>query len=1354
MPQEVSVNYNLKLIENAQLKLAKINQVLAKTVDKQKGLEKSVQVTEAAFLSSSKTLGKSVEVQYKYVNSLDKTNTASKNAAMAENNLAQSYSEGADSLDEKTRATDQAVNATEKQEKANFSLLSSIKNTVTGFFSFIGSIKEFTLNVVELAERVGNINFFKLGIILKLVAVALRLKGLDGIANVVSKLGNSLIDFGKKVAKLLLPLIAVKQVIENVPSSALDIFIRQLKDLGFNILKFTALTTGIFALDKSFRILVRASDLLNRSVTSLGFKTTFLIDSFSKTALGSTKLGLVLTKVFDTVAGNVLGALISVNNAFVSIAKGAATIEGVLVNLVNSISASFKFSIAAFKDFANAARIFDSVENVITGLLTKITLFGAGFASLGKLILESDSTIAKLSGVTLLALSAALAGAATVMKVFLDTVGQTIFDLGTGLVNAADKAANKMVEYEATQFAFNRTIENFNHEFMGAIGNVESWNKIIEKFNASTSASRKELQQMSTLVVETLGPLGATQKQMEDLISISLDYAKANKKDVVDSLNALTSGLLGNGQAAKNMGVFLDEGTVIFKNFGAEADRSLKTFSRQEQLQLRYNALLKQYTPVAGLAAAATATLAERQKLLEKTQNDLSAEFGKGSEIIENQVNRPLEVLLKLIKSLPAPLIQASGFITSFTGRLLQFVGLMTKSIFTLSLFIATYKSLNALLKTETAFTFFTTNIPFINRSFVQLLSSMGATKIELTSLGGIARTSFNILNNGIQTSIKSMLGLELASKLTFRTLTGAVLAKLATGFKVLANAILLTAKRLLLLLLNPIVAKFLAIAAAIYFLVNAIIDLEKRTKVLSNLWKKFIDLVGGPGIFNKALESIKRFVTVAKRILNILVLLTSLIIAKITLKFVEWYNDSLKLINQLRDKFRGFYNKIVKFAKRAVDTLSRFSLISTAQASELKKIVKPIQESREEWEKNLALQEKLEKLQKQIKNDLKDALDNLFNFNKQQKKAGDGASEVLTPWEKIVALIDKTDFSKIFDLSNIKGAIEKAKALAFGIGAILSEGVNSAITDLKDKIFEFSEDIEGEFNKILNFALSVVNQGEEGARTLANTVVDSFAKAFLGNEVGGVVSQIFSFLNQPSEQFREAVEAFADTIILLPQTLIDNAIILIEAIIDKIPLLIDAWLDAIPLIVSKLASLLTDPQFWYRVGVAAVNSIISLWTFGVIDDFRDIADKFGFATDIFNDTINSIKGPLDDFASTLKSFDPGNFLGSAGGGGGFFGGVGDFFGFANGVDVPDSPRFANDGFGPVMLDRGEAVLTRDTTKMLKAALTQGATGGGTSKEDLMSAFGEVQIVLVANDVEIAKSVNRAVGDGFVIARS
>lgn len=1142
--------------------------------------------------------------------------------------------------------------ATRKQ--ADKALSTSVKKQ-SSFIQKLGSVKDAILQVTHFIENIVSIiaqlDFKQFARIVFLLSIFAKLKGFDRIASLLKEIAIRLAKFGVIAAGLskvsggigeivdemlsmrgILRILGLDKFLGFVGSLAADLGSLVFAIAGVAIITpvFAAVTAGILATDKA---------LLGLNV---GLQGGFI--EGSKTAKGFAALGRSMQALPRPIKSATEGLLRFTSRGLIGSANKLEVLRKSLLNFKNAIIGATNFVRSLPGVFSKAIRSTELFDKGLVGIISRVGVAGIGFATLGRFLLTTDSTLAKMSGVTLIGLALAFGGVIVVVRQFLSLIGGAIQKVGTFFVKASQKAAATMVEAEAATFAFNRTITNFNHEFGESVGTLDSWNKTIKEMRAATSVSTRELRLMATETVEVGARLGFTEEQMKNVLKISIDYAKANKRTVLDSLNAVIGGLTGQGQSAKTMGIFLDQATVAQNNFGKGGKRTLAGISETNRAQLRYNTLLSQYTPIAGIAAAASETYSERQKSLKAAFTDLNAEIGKGAEIIENQVNRPLELLVGVLQDLSKPMLKTIGFFQALGGRFLQFSGIALKLIFTITFLVSAFKALNVVLASSAAKTAFSASLPFINKSIIGIIRSVGVMNVELTTLGGVARTVFRSIGVSLVGMTRAMLGLNAATKLTVGSFVVGMGKQAVAGMKALTIGIGRASLAMIRLAFNPVVLTIAAIAASLFVLFKALQLVNRETGIFTQVWNDLKQLwEDSSPLIDFIKEGLRDLANIMKTSLLIATRIVAIAVLQVIINLHILRIVAEEVGNSITNFVVGGFELLISAAKAVGSSIKDFVV---SRFNSIKGAVSPAIEAISSFGTRVA--SAFRKLRKQIA--VVDFIAKIFEtmgviidwvlgkFKSLGKIAGGVlvslgviGKDALAGIKSAIAGITSSE-SLLSRIARKTKALREQQGRFFDEIILLAQGqdVLSASTDKQTEALKRQLEISQQFVETLKarrdiedrlaagreaqFQLAIGDIGAraglgqrqsetifggitEGGVAGANKVAGVAAKA-LGKAIGGpVVGEAFGkaldFFGRDTEEFKKMIDGFFDQLIDLPDQLAQNLPVFIEKLVKAIPLVITALTNAIPTLIDKISEILGDPTFWESATAALAQSML-----------------------------------------------------------------------------------------------------------------------------------------------------------------
>jgi len=606
---------------------------------------------------------------------------------------------------------------------------------------------------------------------------------------------------------------------------------------------------GVVAIDKTFIPLNAIMGSLTNTMIGAQNRAAAMSTMFRQTASKTS----ILTQKFNQLKSNGIDVMIKGLN----VGKTALTnTRAVLQNFTFSAKASGVILAGTSKAFLSASKHTELFEKGLAGTVVRASLAGAAFNMLGINLLRSDSILGKMAGVTLIALAASLAGAVFVVKQLLAAVGGLIQSIGDNLTAATEKQIELFAKAEKNTFAFTQTVTSYAESAEDAAAQTNMWNSFIADTSAATGETTDSLQ---ALVAETVAATEAAhlnEIQMKELINRTIDLSERAHKPAMDTLVALINGMNGAGQSVISLGLHMSESAIQHSKLNAEVKKNFKNLSDSEKAQARFAVLMEQAGKAAGFASNNADLYSKSVKLQENAQKELNAELGRGAAIINGQYRFGLATVTRMMTNFIKPILPAIGFLEALGGRFLQVTGFITKNILIVGFAISTWKAFNILLAKGVAGGVFAQQLPFLNKSILQIVASLGATNANLGSLKGVAQTTFQILKSQSLNAVKSMLGLEATAKLTAKTFS----TQLVKGLKAAGKGVLQFGKRLLVLLANPIVIKFALISAAIFLVVKALQKIEERTGIFSKVWEKFsAQFAGSSEMFQPVLDILKK---------------------------------------------------------------------------------------------------------------------------------------------------------------------------------------------------------------------------------------------------------------------------------------------------------------------------------------------------------------------------------------------------------------------------------------------------------------------------------------------------------------
>lgn len=499
-------------------------------------------------------------------------------------------------------------------------------------------------------------------------------------------------------------------------------------------------------------------------------------------------------------------AIAAVNESFNSLRSGAINV----IDFTKAIGNHFKHATGNIFEFLN---LTNELSVIFFGLGTYLAAFEIPMVNFIGRIMQGASAVTGFVSV--------------IASIAIVKLGAFSFKVGTELVEAFQKAQHAFIEFRKEGISYTRTLENFNRISKGSIGFVDDWDNSISNLGESLNFATGELRKTVTEIVQTGYRIGLTRQQMEQLLQVSAEYAKLTGKDLFDTSVNFIQALTGQSTAVLSYGVKLTEASNAHFALTHGMEKSFSQMSDNEQVQLRFNNLLDQYSNIQGIAVEkANDFTAQTEKLDVKLKN-LAVSFGKGVNYIED-LSFGAGILNKALSLVGDTTATVAGVFSALGARTLQIGGLFLEYSFKVMAVVSAYNLLNVAIKTNLINTLANKTIPILNASFIEMMSAITGTKFQLKGINSLLTGLGSAMIRTTKISIESILGLQ-ANTLSFTTfITGSFtrILSLLASFGTIMKGLIITS--------GPFLIKAAGIAAALYVVYQAFVKLEERTKIFS----------------------------------------------------------------------------------------------------------------------------------------------------------------------------------------------------------------------------------------------------------------------------------------------------------------------------------------------------------------------------------------------------------------------------------------------------------------------------------------------------------------------------------------
>lgn len=987
-------------------------------------------------------------------------------------------------------------------------------------------------------------------------------------------------------------------------NKALDLFSKSLNSktstAGFDSLQSSLDRTANAVENINSKTTDLKTDLINIGTLASGTAAGFVLFSsqiensaatlgnISKAALDfSTKIGAF---------GNLGNFATPIKNALVGVSETLLITEKSLVQATSGITKLSQISVFSKNSIFGVQLALASVAAASTALTLSLSGLESSFA---RAIRTVAVFVAAISGFLAIAISQSIV-----------LIGDFIGAIGTDLVNANIAAVNSFSKLEKNTLVFNRTVENFNKVFDNSVGTIESWNEELERIGAVGRVATDEMRKIGTEVISVGSNLGLSRDQMIQLTEAVIDFSKSTGKDAFDTSVAFLQAINGNTQSVVSYGVKLSEANLQHFLFKKGLDGNVSSMSEAQKIQLRYNAILDQYSRnVKGSAAAVAGTLLGAQERLDFVLKKVNQEYGRGAALIENW-NLLTYAAATAVESVNSGVISAAGFIGALAGRVLQAGGLFLEWSFKILGVIKVLSLLDGLLQTGAFQNILLKNIPIINQSFIELIKNSGATFVSFNSLADVFKTFGSLTAAFVKNILASVAGLSTAqaASLSFANI---LRASLANSLSLVTNLLGLFTRALLSLAINPVVIGVAALSAAFYVLFKALVEIENRTGffagILDSIKQAFNTLSPVTeylaGLFEKIATVIADLASkgfgllifsISKLILMVQDFVANFSFFKKAMADTKGVDKQKSKLQELSDQLEqaGFdFRKLPDNAKKAADKVNTsFDLEKAFEAlKKLKDELKNIGVSDLDLIKRQE-NERLKSLDTALKAGIikeREYADLKFKINKD---AQDKISEIQrkADAEAKKALEDKLQQEQRIATARadlVRSAASNPVEALFSQNAALNKLQNEpGIGQSEIDFAKFSQQIGAS----LGLAVEAIsgkgeNAGLDAATKTISSVIGSLANTLLPG-IGGVVQQLFQVLSQGPQAVQALVDGFIKAVPIVINSIVQALPVVLSNIgniistvllnvLQQIPFIIDAIISSIDDIILALAT-------------------------------------------------------------------------------------------------------------------------------------------------------------------------------------
>lgn len=204
--------------------------------------------------------------------------------------------------------------------------------------------------------------------------------------------------------------------------------------------------------------------------------------------------------------------------------------------------------------------------------------------------------------------------------------------LATTIGYASVKMVNIASDAEEIQSKFNTVFRNL----------AEQANQWSEDFGSSVGRARQDVKAWMAGLQDTFVPLGFARDRAyelsKSLTTLAVDVASFNNQADADVIRDFTSALVGNHETVRKYGIIITENALKLEALKSGWNKSYKSMTELEKVQLRYNMIMAGTTDAQGDAIRTGGSYANQMKRLRANIKDISETLGQSLLPIFNEI--------------------------------------------------------------------------------------------------------------------------------------------------------------------------------------------------------------------------------------------------------------------------------------------------------------------------------------------------------------------------------------------------------------------------------------------------------------------------------------------------------------------------------------------------------------------------------------------------------------------------------------------------------------------------------------------------------------------------------------------
>ena len=235
-----------------------------------------------------------------------------------------------------------------------------------------------------------------------------------------------------------------------------------------------------------------------------------------------------------------------------------------------------------------------------------------------------------------------------VMQGVFQGIGQALFGAVVGGVRAAVGEIGKAIKAASD---LNESLSKTQVAFGNSANDILEWSKTSATAFGQSRQQALEAASSFGLLFSSMGVTREESARMsKSLVELASDIASINNLDPEEALLKLRSGLVGETEPLRTVGVLLNATTVEAKALSLGLADSAKALTEQDKVMARYQLIMEQTALSQGDFASTSDQLANAQRILAAQTTNFSATMGTALLPIQLAFTRGLSELITIVE--------------------------------------------------------------------------------------------------------------------------------------------------------------------------------------------------------------------------------------------------------------------------------------------------------------------------------------------------------------------------------------------------------------------------------------------------------------------------------------------------------------------------------------------------------------------------------------------------------------------------------------------------------------------------------------------------------------------------------